>query len=197
MRLLCGAGWMLFEWNSDWDRFVHNAKKFEDSHTYKVQFSRMGEADYLWNPIIQADYLDKEGTVLFEDLQTVPKLKSQNSGRNHPAASPNDPMIDLAYKVERLMAAYQRLYLAFVLYRQLLYATEAHWSPQSLEYCWVANRLGNVLEIFGLRTDALELYLKASAGRANILGQDHEKTKESRERAERLLRDIEPSAQDG
>lgn len=43
----------------------------------------------------------------------------------------------------------------------------------------MANRLGNVLEVFGWREEALKLFIEASEGRERTLGKDHKRTLES------------------
>lgn len=51
----------------------------------------------------------------------------------------------------------------------------------------MANRLGNVLEIFGWKDKALELYIEASEGREKTLGKDHKRTLESIARVHAIL----------
>lgn len=144
---------------------------------------------YMYNPFLQADYLDKQGRAILEGLEHVTgRYRVQLSIPSSNSQSTKEPEVALWYDVKRRMLGYEKLSSAFLIYRQLLYTTEWYWSRRSLEYCWVANRLGRVLEIFGMRTEALDLYIRAAEGRHTLLGAEHRKTKESQERAERLLR---------
>ena len=58
-------------------------------------------------------------------------------------------------------------------YRQLLAVTREFWTVEGTDYTWVANRLGYVMEAFGLRIDALSLHYKAWRGRGKLLGLNH------------------------
>jgi hypothetical protein len=148
--------------------------------------STMGfyNVDYLWNVLIQADIVDKEGQMLLEGRTEGPGLRVQLTGNDSRLSLTRST--DLVDKVDAQISANQRLHLAFTLYRRLLHSTALHFGPLSIEYCWVANRLGRVSELLGLRHDALDLYLKACTGRRERLGPDHKATVESTKRATAL-----------
>jgi hypothetical protein len=138
--------------------------------------------------LVQADILDKQGRLIYEALEELSSLQPQSTGHsNRPLSNRyDDPITNLSAWVNRQMEAYHRLYDAFVLYRYLLYATELQWTAKSLEHCWVANRLGGLLLLFGLRQDALDLFLIARIGRSEMLGIDHKATVECNERIESM-----------
>jgi hypothetical protein len=146
------------------------------------------EASQLTSVLVQADVLDKQGRLIHEALEELFPLQPQSTGHSARPLSNryDDPNTNLSAWVNRQMEAYHRLYDAFVLYRYLLHATEMQWTAKSLEHCWVANRLGGVLLLFGLRQEALDLFLRARAGRSEMLGMDHRATGECNERIESM-----------
>ena len=137
---------------------------------------------------MQADILDKQGRLIYEALEEFPFMQPQSTGHSTRPLSNrhDDPNTSLPAWVNRQTEAYHCLYSAFVLYRYLLHATQLRWTAKSLEHCWVANRLGGLLLVFGLRQDALELFRTARIGRIETLGNDHKATVECIERIERM-----------
>lgn len=127
---------------------------------------------------MQADILDKRGTI--ELLNCVEESDTDMS-------TPQ-----LADLVARQTNAFNHLRNAFVLYRGL-YHCAVLLGTSSLEYCWVVNRMGDVIQLFGLRQEALQLFREAAMGRAAKLGQHHKATIESSERAAILASLIESS----
>lgn len=126
------------------------------------------EAWSLWQPLVQADILDKRGTI--ELLNCVEESETDMS------------TLELADLVARQTSAFNHLRNAFVLYRRLYYCAVL-LGTSSLEYCWVVNRMGDVLQLFGLRQEALQLFREAAMGRTARLGHHHKATIESVERA--------------
>jgi hypothetical protein len=145
---------------------------------------------YMKYAIVQADLLDKQGHMIMEGLGDGTILRTHTTGQSLPSF-PNlsDPAILVYRDVQRRQFAYEKLQLAFVIYRRLLHSTELQWGSSSLEHCWVANRLGFVLETFGLRNEALDLYVTSCSGRVLGLGPRHRATKESLNRV-KLLQDL-------
>jgi hypothetical protein len=137
--------------------------------------------------LVQADLLDKQGHMIMAGLDDENILRVHSTGQSA-SSLPNlsDPAVLVYRDVQRKQSVYERLGLAFVIYRRLLHSTELQWGSSSLEHCWVANRLGFVLEIFGLRNEALNLYVTSCAGRVQGLGPRHRATKESLKRVENL-----------
>ena len=125
----------------------------------------------LWEPLVQADILDKRGTV---ELLTCAEEFGESQGDLSPQC--------LADLVGRQTNALNHLRNAFVLYRGL-YHCAILLGTSSLGYCWVANRMGDVLRLFGLRQEALQLLKEAAVGRTARLGYNHKATIESTERA--------------
>ncbi|OAQ99127.1 hypothetical protein LLEC1_03559 [Akanthomyces lecanii] len=153
--------------------FLHNSNKFQSSSSYRDNFAkRLHEASYLGPVLVQADILDKQGRLIHEALEETSSLQPRSTGHSSTSLSSrgDDPSTNLPAWVNRQMESYHRLHEAFVLYRYLLHATELQWTAKSLEHCWVANRLGGLLLVFGLRGDALGLFRTAKAGRVEMLG---------------------------
>ena len=120
---------------------------------------------------MQADILDKRGTVELLDC-------AEEAAEGGPDPDPSE----LADLVARQAAAFGHLHNAFLLYRRL-YHCAILLGTSSLEYCWVANRLGDVMRLFGLRREALQLFQEAAMGRIARLGHSHKAAIESSERA--------------
>ncbi|KAL9100076.1 MAG: hypothetical protein Q9187_009408, partial [Circinaria calcarea] len=148
-----------------------NAKDIEDSDSYKTSLRRIAEVQWLWEPLVQADILDKRGQIILLNIVDPPDGQTTHS------------ISKLADFVQEQCIAYQSLRTALVLYRRIYHGTELFFGASSLEYCWVANRLGFVLELFGLRYETLRLFKEAVAGRMFHLGTLHKSTVESCERA--------------
>ena len=119
---------------------------------------------------MQADILDKRGSTQLLSLK-------------QPGEGNQSLHSELADFVQKQIQAFEDLHLAFVSYRRIYHGTELFFGTSSLEYCWVANRLGCISELFGLRHEALRLYKEAAAGRLLHLGPSHKSTVESCERA--------------
>ena len=134
---------------------------------------------------MQADILDKRGTVeLIDCAEEAEEAKLDM-----------DPS-QLAGLVARQATAFGHLHNAFLLYRRL-YHCAVLLGTSSLEYCWVANRLGDVFRLFGLRQEALQLFQEAAMGRIARLGHTHKATIESSDRAALLASLIDASADGG
>ena len=133
----------------------------------------------MWNAVILADILDKQGRLILEGKEQQERLRPQSTGRSDGGSNGDDEWMSRARKQ---MTGCDRLHQAVLIYRHLFYATELHMGTSSLEHCWVANRLGSILEIFGLRQEALELYERARDGRMKKLP-THKSSIESTERA--------------
>jgi hypothetical protein len=116
----------------------------------------------MWNAVILADILDKQGRLLLEGLGQEERLRPHNTGRSDFVSNGDDTSMSNA---RRYMNGYEKLREAVIIYRHLFHATDLHMGPKSLEHCWAANRLGGILEIFGLREEALEMYERARDGR--------------------------------
>ncbi|KAH6683342.1 acyl transferase/acyl hydrolase/lysophospholipase [Halenospora varia] len=165
------------------DQFNHNAKSLEASDTYKTSISRIkSNATYMWNAVVLVDILDKQGRLLAEDLVLEEKLRPQGTGYSNSSPTGYDESM---VRASRQIYACERLHQALVIYRHLFYATELQFNSLSLDHCWVANRLGKILEIFGLRQEAFDLYVRARDGRMRHLP-SHKASKESQERAQAL-----------
>ena len=119
-------------------------------------------AYYLWNAVVLADILDKQDRLLLEGLGQEERLRPHNTGRSDFVSNVDDPSMS---KARKYMNGYEKLREAVIIYCHLFHATDLHMGPKSLEHCWVANRLGCILEIFGLREAALEMYERARDGR--------------------------------
>ena len=129
---------------------------------------------------MQADILDKRGTIELLDC-------AEEASEYQTEVSPPD----LACLVARQTNAFQHLRNAFVLYRGL-YHCAILLGTSSLEYCWVANRMGDILRLFGLRREALQLFKEAATGRIAKLGYNHKTSIESSERAAVLASLMDP-----
>lgn len=149
------------------------------AHTDNFTAKLASTAPYMWNAVIIADILDKQGRLMIEGIEQQQELKPLGTGNNSERLGGDDGLMS---KVKRQMDGCERLHEAVTVYRHLYHATEVQLGPYSLEHCWVANRLGGILEIFGLREEALELYEKARDGRMKKLP-SHKATLESTERA--------------
>jgi hypothetical protein len=133
----------------------------------------------MWNAVILADILDKQGRLILEGLGQEERLRPHNTGRSDFGSSGDDASM---INARRHMNGYEKLHEAVIIYRHLFYATDSHMGSESLEHCWVANRLGGILEIFGLREEALGMYERARDGRMKHSPM-HKATIESTERA--------------
>lgn len=129
------------------------------------------EAWNLWESLVQADVLDKRGTI---ELLTCTEEVTESE-------TPISPS-QLADLVSRQTKAFNDLRNAFIIYRRL-YHCAILLGTSSLEYCWAANRIGDVLRLFGLRPEALRLFREAAMGRTARLGYNHKASIESAERA--------------
>jgi hypothetical protein len=130
----------------------------------------------MWNCIVQADVLDKEGREILDSsyevaspLELQPDLTGTSSSRI--------PVIDDGARIISHVAlaneSNERLWKAFKLYRELLATLKLYFEEDSKEWLWVAHRLAGVAALLGLRKEALDLYETVIKGRRKILGPDH------------------------
>ncbi|KAK3369939.1 acyl transferase/acyl hydrolase/lysophospholipase [Podospora didyma] len=158
--------------HKDWEAMREGAT----SRYHKQLYDQIAHMSYIWNAVVQADLLDERG-------RNIARYCSPNPDR--PQLIVDDKCKHVAYytetdtparKAARLGLANEDLANAFGIYRQLLHTAESTWAmfgPDCFVYCWVAKRLGALLEYWGQSREARNLYLVARDGKASLFGKDH------------------------
>lgn len=113
-----------------------------------------------------------------------PQLKVMDECRAIAYYSPADETPERV--AARIELANQDLSNAFHILRQLLCTAAAYWEEHSFVYCWVAKRMGGILELWGCRREARNLYLVARDGKVKMFGADHWSVRNLQDKLERL-----------
>ncbi|KAF4457108.1 Calcium-independent phospholipase A2-gamma [Fusarium austroafricanum] len=173
--------------------FIRHKKEWEGQinrleATYHKRLYREVEAvGYLWDAVVQADLLDERGREILVSCTPNPdrlQLKVTDDCKDIAYYSPD---AETPEKVAaRIELANQDLSNAFHILRQLLGTAATYWEEQSFVYCWVAKRMGGILEIWGCRREARNLYLVARDGKVKMFGVDHWSVKRLQEKLEKL-----------
>ena len=90
----------------------------------------------------------------------------------------------------RIQLANEDLSFAFHIYRQLLGTAEKIWGEEDFVYCWIAKRMGGILEVWGCRHEARDLYMMARDGKIKLFGESHWSVKLLQEKLERLTYEL-------
>ncbi|KIW04623.1 uncharacterized protein PV09_04370 [Verruconis gallopava] len=154
------------------EAFYEHEKEFEGSAR---MFSQTGDirshAPYIWPSVVLADLLDRQAVLMWGHTVQQHHLDS-------------DPAVKLSHQVLGLIEANQKWHQAFEIYRRLFHSTRLMWGRESKEHCWVSNRLGKILQRWGLVRGAFAMYCIAKDGRIRTLGPRAHATEESLERFE-------------
>lgn len=136
--------------------------------------------------IVIADLLEKQGRLIAEGFESIVERRLPLDGRRIHDEIVVESATTLERRVQRQITANEYLRQAFIIYRSLLGEAESPWESRSRERCWICHRLGGILEHFGLRKEALQLYCQAFDGRREMLGSDNEVTCRSRHKKQAL-----------
>lgn len=125
----------------------------------------IGHISYLWEPLVQADLLDKRGRCILarrlpEDDEMQLRLPGEAAHIDYSGAPE-----DVETTVSRLIVAHGQLREAARIYRQLFHTTQLLVGVTSVAHCWVAKRLASLLEAWGCLGDARNLYMAALNGK--------------------------------
>ncbi|EWZ80665.1 hypothetical protein FOWG_15380 [Fusarium oxysporum f. sp. lycopersici MN25] len=167
----------------DWESQVNKP----EAKYHKRLYREVETVGYLWNAVVQADLLDERGREILVSCTPNPdrpQLKVMDECKAIAYYSPADETPERV--AARIELANQDLSNAFHILRQLLCTAAAYWEEHSFVYCWVAKRMGGILELWGCRREARNLYLVARDGKVKMFGADHWSVRNLQDKLERL-----------
>ncbi|UZP43060.1 hypothetical protein NXS19_010876 [Fusarium pseudograminearum] len=166
----------------EWESEVNK----EGARYHKLLYTELG-IGYMWNAVVQADLLDERGREILSSCTPNPdrpQLLVSHDCKADAYYSPEDETPQRT--AARIELANKDLSNAFQIFRQLLCTVAGIWDESSFPYCWIAKRMAGILEIWGCRREARNLYLVARDGKVKVFGEDHWSVRKLQDKLERL-----------
>ncbi|KAH6967158.1 hypothetical protein EDB82DRAFT_354377 [Fusarium venenatum] len=158
----------------------------EGARYHKLLYTELG-IGYIGNAVVQADLLDERSREILSSCipsPDRPQLLISHDCKADAYYSPEDETPERT--ATRIELANKDLSNAFQIFRQLLCTVVGIWDESSFPYCWIAKRMAGILEIWGCRREARNLYLVARDGKVKVFGEDHWSVRRLQDKLERL-----------
>lgn len=141
----------------------------------------------MWSAVVQADLLDERGREILSSCTPNPDRPQLLVSHDCKADAYYSPKDETPQRTAaRIELANKDLSNAFQIFRQLLCTVAGIWDESSFPYCWIAKRMAGILEIWGCRREARNLYLVARDGKVKVFGEDHWSVRKLQDKLERL-----------